>query len=126
MISEADLVSRYLALRAKQKELKAEVAKYQAALDKIESHFLGRLAEQQAQNIKFETGLVYKSTVMQTKLVDRPKLIGFVREIPDARGFDIFTNSLSKEFVREYLEQNNSTPPGVEVSYYTNVNIRKD
>lgn len=107
---------------ALQAEHKAEEKEYVEAEEALELWLLDFLNSNGLDNIKTEHGTAYKTSHVQTKLVDRQALIEYVKK---SDNFDIFTNSLTKEIVKDYLEANKKAPPGVEISTVAVVNIRK-
>ena len=125
-MTPADLIKRYQEIKRTKEildgEYKESIKPYAEALEAIELSLLEYLNSNGLQNLKTETGTAYKVIHVNTKMVDRQKLIAFVQK---SGNFDLFTNSLTKEAVKSYVETHKEPPPGVEVSTYLECNIRK-
>lgn len=125
-MTPADLIKRYVEIRATKTlmvaEQAAELKPYNEALETIELALLDALNSNGLDNIKSPYGTAYKSTLVNTKMTDRQALIA---DCKARDNFDVFTNSLTKEVVKAYLEENKQAPPGVEISTFTTVNVRK-
>ena len=92
-------------------------------MDVLEAGLLQSMNETGAESIKTEHGTAYKSKVMSAKVADRESLMAFVRE---KQAFHLLTAAVSKEAVRDYMEANDGyPPPGVDVSFITNINLRR-
>jgi hypothetical protein len=121
-------IERYLAIRAKKKALDdahdATTKPYSLAMETLENDFLDEMNKQNLQNLKGSNGgVAYKTTIMQCTMEDRSALVRHVMSDPAA--FDVFTNSLAKDFVKTFVEEHKEPPPGVKVTYLTKVNVRK-
>lgn len=126
-INDADLVRKYVELRDRKKQveerLKEELAPLSNAMDTIEAALLQRMNESGAESIKTEHGTAYKSKFMATRVADREALMAFVRA---KEAFHLLSAAVSKDAVRDYMEQSGGNPPpGVDVSFTTNVNFRR-
>ena len=125
-MTPAELIKRYQEIKRTKDimdtEYKESIKPYSEALEAIELSLLEYLNANGLQNLKTETGTAYKVTHVNTKMVDRQKLVAFVKETDN---FDLFTNSLTKEAVKAYVETHKEPPPGVEVTTYLECNIRK-
>jgi hypothetical protein len=125
-VTPNDLIKRYQEIKRTKEimdtEYKESIKPYSEALEAIELSLLEYLNSNGLQNLKTETGTAYKVTHVNTKMVDRQKLVAFVKETDN---FDLFTNSLTKEAVKAYVETHKEPPPGVEVTTYLECNIRK-
>jgi hypothetical protein len=125
-MTPAELVKRYQEIKRTKEimdtEYKESIKPYSEALEAIELSLLKYLNSNGLQNLETETGTAYKVTYFNTKIVDRQKLVAFVKETDN---FELFTNSLTKEAVKAYVETHKEPPPGVEVTTYLECNIRK-
>ena len=125
-MTPAELIKRHQEIKRTKDimdtEYKESIKPYSEALEAIELSLLEYLNDNGLQNLKTETGTAYKVTHVNTKMVDRQKLVAFVKETDN---FDLFTNSLTKEAVKAYVETHKEPPPGVEVTTYLECNIRK-
>ena len=119
-------IERYLALReakkARETALKAELQQYDNALEAIENHLLGVMIERKEVQIKTAHGTAFQSPQIRAKLVDRTALVDYVKRTGD---FNLFTNAVAKEAVVTYAEEHSAPPPGVEITRFTAVNVRK-
>lgn len=126
MRTPGELISQYNKIKATRLEMEAEakaaVAPYKEAEEAIENMLLKMLNDNGVDNFKSPEGTAYKATQTWAKMTDRAALVQHVR---DTGEFDYFTNSLSKEVVKAYVDKHKSPPPGVEVTYEIVVNVRK-
>ena len=127
MIDEDALVLRYRELRDKKKQIESDaklaMVPYVQAMEKIEAYFMGRLAETKQKNFAFANGTVFTTEIMRCSVSDRATLETWVQEQGGTPA--VFTNSLSKDYIAQYLEQEDQPPPGVKVEYIMNLNVRK-
>lgn len=125
-MTPGDMISQYNKIRQTrlimEAEHKAAISPYKEAEEAIENALLEYLNENGLQNLNCPDGTAYKTTQTFTKLTDRAALLQHCQETGN---FDYFTNSLSKETVKEFLASHKSPPPGVEVTEQIVVNIRK-
>lgn len=125
-MTPGELIERYNGIRRTRLIIEGEheeaLAPYKEAEKAIALALLEHLNENNLQNVKSEHGTAYKVTHVNTKLVDRAALI---RHCVAKENFDFFTNLLAKETVKAFVEENKAPPPGVEVNYSIEVNIRK-
>jgi hypothetical protein len=129
MISDAQLVEQYLKLKAYAAVLieghKAELKPYHDGMEIIENAFLARLNERGADNTKTEHGTAYKSRLMNVKVVDRNAVLKFCMDNWSTIGSDLLQVGATKDAVKQWIESKGEPPPGIEVSHYININIRK-
>src|SRR5271166_3748066 len=92
------------------------------AQKKIENLLLDYLNQAELDNIRGPSGMAYKSNIMRCSVENRSELVRFIFGEPSA--IDIFGNTLVKEYVRSYVDENRMPPPGVKVDFITKVNIR--
>ena len=132
--TDFQLIEKYLALKKRAEEMKkaydAEVEPYTEGMTIIENVIHGRLNERGAQNTKTDAGIAYKSEIMTVKIVDRDAFLAFCTDKWEEIGDDLLQVKATKEAVKSWMDQgkigNNPgpPPPGIEVSYYININIR--
>ena len=119
-------VEQYMKLRrakeAREEALKAELAQYNDAMETIENHLLQVMLDRKEVQIKTAHGTAFQSPQMRAKLVDRQALVDYVKRTGD---FNLFTNAVAKEAVVEYTEAHKAPPPGVEITRFVAINIRK-
>ena len=95
--------------------------------DLLESYLLATMNERGEEQIKTEAGTAYKSPQMRVTMTDRQKVIDFTLERiekNDPNAFDLFTNHVNKEAVRDMM-QRNIVPPGVVIDQFVTCNVRK-
>lgn len=113
-------------------QLKAGLAKYnewakpyKARVDEIENEIQRRLLERGADSTKTEAGTAYLSDLMNTKIESVESLFDFVADNWDDLGGEAKI-SLPVAAVRQYMDQHEGQPPpGISISYYRRLNIRR-
>lgn len=123
----SELVEKYLSLRDKKAEIKAEyekkVAAVDGALDKIEAVLLNTFNTMGIENIKTPAGTAYVSVRTSATVADRDAFLhGFV--IPN-EAWEFLENRVSKSAVEQFKEANNDLPPGLNWREERVVNIRR-
>lgn len=126
-ITDAQLVEQYLKLKAhvavRSEAFDAEIKPYKDGMATIENAFLERLNERGADNTKTESGTAYKATILNVKVVDQQTFLRFCTE--QGGDPDMLNIGAIKDPIRKWIEDTGKEPPGVEISYFTRVNIRK-
>jgi hypothetical protein len=119
-------IERYLKLRnakaEREAKAEAEIKEYDDAMEAIENYLLSVMLERKEVQIKTAHGTAFQSPQMRAKLVDRAALVDYVKRTGD---FNLFTNAVAKEAVTAYAEANKAPPPGVEITRFVAVNVRK-
>ena len=122
-----DLVQRYIQLREKKSQLKAEyeasLAKYDQVQDKIEALLLARFGEMGVNSIKTANGTAYTSTRASVSLADWDVFRAFCEKQEDPYAF--VERRVSKAAVEQYKAANEDLPPGVNWSETRVVNFRR-
>lgn len=121
-----DIIEKYIKLRDKKKELqdkhKAELSKYDDAMERIEAHLLKQMQEQGLDSMPTAAGTAYRQVRTSATLGDREMFRKWC-EANDAWGLaDIRAAPVA---IREYKEANDDLPPGVSFSQHVVVNIRR-
>ena len=128
-ITDKDLIEKYVSMRdliAVKKKAFEEITKpYKAGMDTIEQALLARLVERGADNTKTDAGTAYKVEHVNVKVVDREKFVEFIMQEWETIGNEMLLAAPQKDAVRQYVDSNGRSPPGIEVSYFTDVNVRK-
>jgi len=130
----ADLVKRYNQLddwvSAENKRFSEHLKPVKEQMEAIKSklhEMLLALGSSDKQSISTDYGTVYTQRVMTPKIADRDKFLDAVNEHWDQWGNEML--QLGKPQVgalRDYMEKHgDALPPGVEVNYFINVNIRR-
>lgn len=85
------------------------------------------LGSKDKQSISTDYGTVYTSSIMTPKITDRDKFLDAVNENWDQWGNEMLqVNKPQVNALRNYMDAHHDTlPPGIEVSYFVNVNIRR-
>jgi hypothetical protein len=127
MITDAQLVEKYLALKAKVASMTeafdAQVKPYKDGMAMIENALLALLNERGADNTKTENGTAYKSTLLNVKVVDQAAFLKFCTE--QGGSVEMLNIGALKEPVKEWIEETGNPPPGVETSQFVRVNVRR-
>lgn len=130
----ADLVKRYTQLddwvSAESKRFGEHLkpAKDEMELIKSKLHeMLLQLGSKDKQSISTDYGTAYTSTIMTPKINDRDKYLDYVLEHWDSFGNEMLQlGAPQKDAIKTYMDDNGGhLPPGVEVSSFVRVNIRR-
>ena len=101
-------------------------APHKARLKEIEDTLFARLAERKADSTKTDSGTAYISNILNTKIENRDPLIDFAMDNWDQWGSDMLQIGVTKDAVKRYMEENNGQlPPGISVSHFSRLNIRR-
>ena len=123
--TDLQLIEHYVKLRIlvaeKTKALTDALKPYKAGMETIETALMARLIQRGADNTKTEAGTAYKVEHMNIKVVDREKFLDYALN----GGEDMLLASPQKDAVRQYLDEHKANPPGVEVSFFADINVRK-
>lgn len=129
MISAADLVAEHIRIddfvKAETKKFGDHLAPHKKRMEEIQNLLLNLLNEQKTNSMSTDNGTAYISTILTPKIVDREKYLDFV--LADTEAYEMLQVSApQKEALKHYLEtHDDKTPPGVEVSYFNRLNIRR-
>jgi len=122
----SDLVAKYIELRDKKAEYKAEydvkVGRIEEALDKIEAKLLEVFDSAGMDSVKTEAGTAYVSTRTAASVADRDTFMEFVRTNDE---WPLLEIRASKAAVEEYRSQHEDLPPGINWREERVVNIRR-
>ncbi len=137
---DGELVQRYISIRdwlaEENKRFAAHLQPYKAQMEGIENEFLKRLNERGQDASPTEHGTAYKSTLLQAQLSPDGRPYGDLagREafldfcLDNWRGFgnEALMFQPQKDSVKKYMEEHGGVPPpGVKVSWFTKVNVRR-
>jgi hypothetical protein len=137
-------IETYLTVRNAQQDDEKEFNKRSAEraeqMGLLENFLLQIMLDRGEEQIRTSAGTAYKSPQMRVKMVDRHAVIlNVIKKLlfwmpdnefdaiigsGDLSMFDIFTNHVSKDYVKEQLD-NNVQPPGIEITQFTACNVRK-
>ena len=95
-------------------------------LKEIEDTLFARLAERKADSTKTDSGTAYISNILNTKIENREANIDFMMDNWEAWGSDMIQVNVTKDAVKRYLDENNGVlPPGVSISHFSRLNIKR-
>lgn len=121
-----EIVEKYMTLRERKKEMKTEyeskVATIDEAMDRIERHFLGKMQEAGMESIRTKFGTVYKQVRVSTTVADREM---FKQYCDDNDAWHLIDIRCQPTAIKEFKEEHDDVPPGVNFSQHMVVNIRK-
>ena len=121
-----DIVGRYVQLRdlvkAKTDAFDESLKPFKHAMEQLEGVVLGKLNEQGVDSFKTPHGTAYKTETMSMKTVSKDELL---RHVIATEQWSLLDVRPLKESVKEFIENEQTPPPGVEVAYITKVNFRR-
>ena len=120
------LVADYIKIRdmkaqivAEQKQVTDRISK---VLKKIEGQLMDAMTELGTESMRTPSGTCYRVIQTSAKVEDRDQYLEFVK----ANGAWAFLESrANKTAVEEYLEANGELPPGITVTRFATVNVRR-
>jgi hypothetical protein len=122
----SELVGKYVELRDKKAEMKAEfdakASKIDEALNKIEAALLKTFESSGLDSIKTEFGTAYTTTQTTATVADPDAFRKFVK---DNDAFEFFQNRVSKTAVEQYKAVHDDIPPGLNWREERVVNVRR-
>jgi hypothetical protein len=121
-----DYIDKYLQIRERKRVMeerhKEELRPLNDAMEKLEDFFQKNMDALGMDNLKAASGTAYLSTVSSVKAADKIAFLDFVREHDSWHLLDIRP---AKTAMNEYVEEHGITPPGVDYTRITKVNVRK-
>ena len=98
---------------------------HKARIAEIESALRARLLERGADSTKTDAGTAYFSNIMNTKVENIPLLFDFVADNWEEVGADVKI-SVPVGKVREHMDEHDGRPPpGISISYFSRLNIKR-
>ena len=120
------IVERYVLLRDKKAQIKAEyeasVADITVALNRLEGAILSTLNDQGAESFRTAHGTAYKSTSTSATVADWDSLLGFIKE---NEAWEMLEKRCAKSAIEQYREANDDLPPGVNWREAVSVGVRR-
>lgn len=120
------MIDRYVKLRDKKRELEADhkrvLASYNDMLVKLENNLLDTMKASGLTNMRCAHGTAFQTTRWNTKVVDWPATLGYIRE---HNGWDLLERRVNKTAVIAVMEETQAPPPGVDVTSEVVVNVRR-
>lgn len=115
---------------------------HKARQEEIQNLLLALLNQQQVDSIKGDAGTCYKSNILNVGMdpegtdpyvpheggqprVGREAFLDFSLDNWETFGQDGLMFSAQKDAVKKYIEEHGKPPPGIKISYFTRVNIRR-
>jgi len=122
----SELVAKYIELRDKKAQYKAEYDKKVEALDavleQIEAKFLEVFQQTGIDSVKTDSGTAYQSIRTSASVADRDVFFGFVR---DKQEWTLLEARAAKTAVEQYKEAHGELPPGLNWREERVVNFRR-
>lgn len=126
MAKVSEVVSKYLELRrakeALDEEHKAKTDKIKKAMGQLESFFLGYFDKTGQTQLKTDEATVFVKTTDYAQVADWDAVLGFVTT---NESWEFLEKRISKNAVKDYIQQHNEVPPGVNYGTKLSVNVRK-
>lgn len=121
-----ELAEKYIVLRDRKAQLKAEydgkVAELDSVMDKIEAVLLRTFDEAGIESVKTAAGTAYRSLRTQASVADWDAFFNFVKE---NGAWEMLERRCSKSAVEQYKSANDDLPPGLNWREERVVNIRR-
>lgn len=122
----SELLAVYIKLRdrraQRKKAFEAEDESDKGYQDKIESIFLARFTDEGITSVSGPSGTAYISTKTTASVADWDMLLPFIRE---KEMWQLLTHGVNKTAVEEYVATNEELPPGVNISRFVSINVRR-
>jgi hypothetical protein len=120
------LIDRYVKLRDKKAEMKAEfetsVAKIDDAMTKVENYILGHLNQNGIDSVGAPAGTAFKAKLTSATVNDWDALLGYIKT---NEAWNLLDHRVNKTAVVEMKESVNDIPPGVAWREETVIRIRR-
>ncbi len=122
-----EIVEKYIKLRDKKAEIKAkyeaDIAKYDEALDKLESLLLNTFNETGIDSVKTSVGTAYASLRTSASVADWDAYFnGYI--LPN-QAWEMLERRANKTAIEQYRSANNELPPGINWSETRTINVRR-
>lgn len=122
----AQVVERYILLRDRKKELKAEydeqAKKLDDAMERIETHLLKIMQDQGLESIRTPYGTSYVSRRVSATVADWEAVLGFIKSNEE---WGMLEQRVSKTAVATWRDEHDDLPPGINWTEERIVNIRR-
>jgi hypothetical protein len=119
-------VEVYIRLRdrrtARKKAFDAEDASDKSFQEKIDAQLMTHLNANGIDRVGCESGTVYKSVRTSATVADWELTLKFIQ---DKAAWDLLERRVSKKAIEEYVNENESLPPGVNISREAVINVRR-
>jgi hypothetical protein len=116
-------------LKAATAKLAEWSAPHKARIKVIEDELFRRLAERQANSTPTDAGTAYISNIANFPITDRMAVLDFMLDNwdqPDWGGGAMMTFNVTKDAVKQYMDAHNGQlPPGLSISHFSRINIKR-
>lgn len=121
-----EVVSRYVTLRDQKKVLKdqfdASVADIDTALEKLENYLLKNLQAQGVESVKTSAGTAYIANKTSATVGDREAFVAWIKSTDNWAVADVKAN---KTAIKEFRDEHDNLPPGVNWTEMRAVGVRR-
>lgn len=121
-----DVIEMYVSVRDRKSELtakyKADAAKFDAVLEKIEAMILQQFEKMGTDSVKTAHGTAYKSTRTSAQVADWDVALEFIKE---NQLWHLLERRVAKAGVEEYQRETGEYPPGLNMRSEVVVNVRR-
>jgi hypothetical protein len=128
-MTDAELIEKHQILKADITTYKADVAAklkpFEDDMEVIETELMRRLIERGAKHTKTEFGTAYTVDLLNIKVADRDAFLQFCIKNWDTIGAEMLNVSALKEPVKDFMNGSKEPPPGLELSTFTRLNVRR-
>jgi hypothetical protein len=92
----------------------------------IENAIRARLLQRNADSTKTDAGTAYFSNLMNTKIENRETLFDFIADNWETYGNDMLKLGAAIDAVRRYMDENEGKPPpGLSISFFKRLNLKR-
>src|ERR1043165_930325 len=125
-MTPAQRVAAYIQLRdheaAATKEFEKSLERLRAAKDKLEVELLNDLNASGANSIACDAGTVYRNRSMSATVENREAFLGHVKANDLWEAMDVKAN---KTFVKEFMEEHGEALPGLKITQFDKIGVRR-
>lgn len=126
MSKVGDYLDKYLRIRQMKREMedrhKQELAPLNEALSALEDHFQKTMDEAGLETLKSGSGTAYKTVQTSVKASDK---VAFLEWVKQHEAWHLLDIRPAKTAVEEFVDEEGSPPPGLDMSRHMKVNVRK-
>lgn len=121
-----EVVAKYVELRDKKAEIeskvKEQVAEIRQQLEQLEVWIQMEADKAGVTSFKTDAGTAFVTTTDFASIADFDAMVEWVKK-NDA--YEVFERRVSKNAIRQYVEEHNAVPPGVSYGTKLGVNVRR-
>jgi hypothetical protein len=125
-LTPAERVAAYVRLRdykrAAEEEFKKSLSRVVEAMNKLEAELLNDLDTVGGNSLACDGGTVYKRIELSATVENREAFLGYCADNSVWEAMDIKAN---KTFVKDFMERNGASLPGVKVTQMATVGVRR-